>query len=294
MVLVVGADGSVGRALAADFEQAGHAVRRTTRRKECLEPKAVLLDLADPAFEDRLHSFSGLDTAILCAAVTSMEVCLKEPLKSWRVNVEHTVALARRLVDSGVFTIFLSSNAVFDGRIAFSKASDQPCPQTEYGRQKAEAERRLLNLGKSVAVVRFSKIVSPRMPLFLDWASDLRAGRAIQAFADSLVSPVSVAFAVEVLHQVARRRIAGITQVSARDELSYSDAAAYMAGRIGADPALVKPVGSGPGGKVKAPRHSTLDTSTLMALDLQSPSSTEALDQLDLGSALDENRPGMS
>jgi hypothetical protein len=64
---------------------------------------------------------------------------------------------------------------VFDGLSSFSKI-DQPLnPKTEYGKQKAEAEKQLLSLGKSITVVRFTKIIGFEMTLLKDWIRTLKS-----------------------------------------------------------------------------------------------------------------------
>ena len=90
-VLVVGADGAIGAAVAARLEVGGHPVIRTSRRGT---PGTVPLDLATDPATWRLPK--GVSTAVLCAAVTSTEACRNHPDEARRVNVEATVELGRR------------------------------------------------------------------------------------------------------------------------------------------------------------------------------------------------------
>ena len=112
------------------------------------------------------------------------------------VNVTGTVALVERLVSQGAFVVHLSSAHVFDGTRPHRREHDQTCPVTEYGTQKADAERSILKLGDSVAVVRFAKIVGPTDPLFGGWATSLSAGQPISPFSDMTMSPVPLSCAV--------------------------------------------------------------------------------------------------
>jgi hypothetical protein len=61
------------------------------------------------------------------------------------------------LVEGGKLT-----NLVFDGSVPCRNAHDAACPVTEYGRQKAEAEKQLLALGNMAAVVRVHEGHGPR------------------------------------------------------------------------------------------------------------------------------------
>jgi dTDP-4-dehydrorhamnose reductase len=275
-VLVVGADGTIGRCLVETFERQGIAVWSTTRQQERVNEKRIFLDLAEPVGEQPLPQIT---TAILCAGVTSLERCRQEPALTRRINVENTVALARRLVDAGVFVIFPSSNTVFDGQTAFPKATDPTNPQIEYGRQKAEAEAQLLDLGKQIAIVRFSKIFPARMSLLMNWARDLRAGQIIHPFLDCVIAPVSLRLAIDVISRVSTQQLPNITQVSAINDISYEQVARHIATKLSLDIKLIQPISYRQAGIQICPRHTTLDTSRLAALGLDAPIPTDALDQ---------------
>ena len=108
-VLIVGADGMIGRTLADRFAAAGRNVVRTT-----LLPTAgaVTLDLAREA---AAWTPPPAAVAFLCGAITSQEQCRSRRAESRAVNVEGTVALAERLVRQGTHVVFPSTNLVLDG-----------------------------------------------------------------------------------------------------------------------------------------------------------------------------------
>lgn len=280
-ILVTGADGTIGRRLVLALEREGKCVWASTRRQAESGKNRVFIDLAETACEARLP-LDTIRSAVLCAAVTSMERCRLEPAATRRINVENTVAVAKRLIDAGIFVVFLSSNTVFDGQTAFPGASDRTNPQTEYGRQKVQAEERLLHLGGEVAVVRFAKVIAPDMPLLSSWARDLIAGKVIYPFSDGVMAPVSTSFVVDLLIRVLAQRLTGIIQASARDDISYETAARYIAAKLAADARLVEPIFSKQAGVAPGPRHTTLDTSRLAEVGLEAPPPTHALDQLTL------------
>ncbi len=277
-IFVVGADGMLGSRLVAVFENQGKDVWGTTRNQAKVGGQRIHLDLADDV-EHFAPPFQGCGTAILCAAQTSIAQCQRSPHATQRINVENTVAVARSLAESGMFVIFLSSNAVFDGVTEYARSDDSPNPQNEYGRQKAEAEARLLKLGDGIAVIRFSKIIAPDMALLSGWVRNLRAGEPVHPFSDAVMAPLSAAFATEVICRVETYRRAGVTQASASEDISYADVAAYLAMRIAADMNLVKPVSSKNAGVPTFPDHTTLDTTSLRELGLEAPLPARALDQ---------------
>jgi dTDP-4-dehydrorhamnose reductase len=182
------------------------------------------------------------------------------------VNVHRTVALAKSLAANGVFTVFPSTNLVYDGAVPFRKADDPVCPQTEYGRQKAEAERQLLALGDLLAVVRITKVLGPNLPPFREWIRALQDHDAIHPFSDVVMAPVPLPFVVDMLYRTAERRMPGIVQVSGEKDITYEQVARHVAGRIGARPELVQPVRASEAHLQleTIPLHTTLDTSRLL------------------------------
>lgn len=262
-VLIVGADSTIGRSLAAHFRNVGTPVIETSRRSEATSEGCLFLDLSQDISE--WQPPANISVAFLCAAVTSLETCRNNPQLTRTINVDNTGRLARAFAARGIFTVFISTNLVFDGSVPFQHQEAIPCPTTEYGRQKAEAESILLGMGVPAAVIRLTKVVTPDAPLFHNWIHSLKKNKAIHPFSDVKFSPIPLDFTTTVLSTVAARRINGIVQVSGNNELAYSEAALHVAGLIGADLALVQPILSCESGlNIEAiPAHATLDTGRL-------------------------------
>lgn len=258
-ILIVGADGLLGQALVNRLRRAGGApVIETTRRADAMGRQTIFLDLAQDPTTWRLPE--GVTGAVLCAAVTSLERCRREPEFSTRINVHHTSTLAERLAVAGAFVVFPSTNLVFDGARPNENAETTPCPRTAYGRQKAAAERRLLALGPRAAVVRLTKVLGPGTPLLLQWKETLQHGDPIRPFSDRVMAPLPVAFVVEALARILERRLAGVFQLSGAEDIAYADAARRLAQRLGAPAELIQPILSADiPGLEPGPAHTTLD-----------------------------------
>lgn len=261
--LVVGADGLIGRALVEHLTRAGESVFETTRRSDTVSDRRGFLDLA--ADVSAWRPPRGISVAYLCAAVAALDRCRREPAESAMVNVRHTVALAKKLVAGGAFVVFPSTNLVYDGSIPFRKAEDPVCPRTEYGRQKAEAEKQLLALGELISIVRFTKVLSDRTSLFRSWIQALRNGETIRPVSDMVIAPVPVSFAARVLHRVAEARLPGVVQVSGTQDISYAEAARFGARLLGVNPTLVQPIKAREANRYieHLPAHTTLNTERL-------------------------------
>ncbi|MFO0967403.1 MAG: sugar nucleotide-binding protein [Gemmataceae bacterium] len=267
--LIIGGDSKVGQALHGRYHAEGLPVIATSRRSE--QTSHVSLDLAEDPARWRLPDDVGV--VFLCAAVTRLETCRTQPDASAKVNVHAPLHLARTLHARGAFIVFLSTNQVFDGTKPYRRVDEPVCPQSEYGRQKAELERRLLELGAGVAVVRFTKILEPHVPLFEQWKTELRQGHVIEPFSDMVQAPVPLAFAVRSLASVAEERRSGFFHVSGERDMSYAEMGLAAAHAVGAKPSLVRPkraVDSGIAPE-NLPKHTTLCTRSLDRLGLRAP-----------------------
>lgn len=279
-VLIVGSSGTIGRSLAEFFARKQVPLWLTTRHIDAVSQQTLWLDLAQPALTWQLPDIP-LQTAIICAAVTSQKACQENYGVTYAINVTATVELAKRLIDAGVFVIFLSTNLVFDGGNPLI-SPDQPVnPQTAYGQQKAEAEQALLTLDSDfVAIVRLSKVLDEGFPLFQKWIDSLNAGQIIHPFADLYFAPISTQFATHLLFQVSQQRLGGIIQASASHDVSYADVAYRLAQKLQLNPDLIQSVSCETAGITHAPRHTTLRADRLDAMGLYPPDPWQVIDEL--------------
>lgn len=256
-LLIVGGDGKVGRALAEQVAASGQPVFSTSRRAEHgrdVLPLDLAGDVSSWPFPD------GIAAAVICAAVPLIDACEKDPVGTSRVNVGGTLTLVRRLIERNVFTVFCSTNQVFDGETAHVAADAPQSPRSEYGRQKTQVERELLSMGGLCAIVRFTKILEPNAALFVRWRDALRSGGTIEPFVDMRMAPVPLASAASILRLIADRRTGGIWQVSGDQDATYDEAATRLAELMGASVDQIRPISARDSGRVTAhlPKHTTL------------------------------------
>jgi len=283
--LLVGADSEIGKATRAHLCRR-HRALATTRRALGAGDDLIALDLAGDlaAWEPP----AGVAAACICAAVARLGQCAADPIASARVNVAGTLALVERLVAHGIYVLFLSTNQVFDGRIPNVPAATPPVPVSEYGAQKARAEaglRALMDRGAPIAILRLAKVVSSQTVPLRAWKASLAAGRPIDppAFHDMTMAPTPIGAVARAIEALMNDRASGIFQLTGPRDVSYFEAARFLAERLAADPALVvraSVAGAGlpPGA---APAHTTLDSSALRSrYGVAVPDSWEVLEAL--------------
>ncbi|HEX4185255.1 MAG TPA: sugar nucleotide-binding protein, partial [Stellaceae bacterium] len=238
----------------------------TTRRGERLGDGRVFLDLAPPLAEWQPPA----DTRAACifAAVGHLVDCQRDPVGSALINVTRTVELVERLVARKVYVLFLSTNQVFDGSRPQVPVATPLGPVSEYGRQKARTETRLQAMtaaGAPVGILRLAKIVAPGMALLRQWQEALAAGRPVHAFHDMVMAPTPIGVAAAAITALLAERCSGIWQLTGPRDISYAEVAAYIARRLDADRALVRPVAAAGMPEGSTPRNTTLDSSALRA-----------------------------
>ncbi len=276
--LIVGANGLIGRALFDELQRQNRRAVGTVHRLDAMTSGTIHLDLTSEPSTWKLPE--DIRVAFLCAGITSLEACRREPRRTALINVERTQVLAETLAERGVFTIAFSTNLVFDGSLPHSKAEEHLNPQTEYGRQKAALENGLTHLGQNVSVVRLTKILGNRMPLFEGWCGNLRNGQVIHPFADMRFAPVPLTFLVRALLEIATRRCTGVIQISPQDEITYADAARLLLEELRAAPECLQAIrwADEELRLEHVPTHTTLDASRLQhELGTTPPTAVEAV-----------------
>ena len=182
----------------------------------------------------------NIKTVYICAGISGLEKCRKDPTGSSLVNVEGTLRLAEVMINKGAFVVFLSSSQVFDGTIAKAPAPHLQNPKNEYGRQKAAVEKYLSQWPKQAAIVRLTKVVGPDS-IFSEWAQSLRKGQTIRPLTDMVVSPVPLMTVVSILRLIGDQQFGGIWQISGERDITYSEAADLIVGALGVNANLIRP-----------------------------------------------------
>lgn len=168
VILITGADGFVGRSMAAAFARAGWRVRRAIRSSSSIVPGVDVFSGLELTPSTRWsEALDGVQAVVHTAARAHLPARVQEREKElyWSVNVEGTRHLAQSAADAGISDfVFLSSIAVngsnTDGRMPFSE-SDAAAPDTIYGKSKAAAEYLLRNISASSSM----RVTAVRPPM---------------------------------------------------------------------------------------------------------------------------------
>ena len=260
--LVIGGDGLVGSSLVQFLKNANESVISTTKNKSLVFPDCIYLDLKDDLNNWNLNH--SVDVVVFCSGITKVDYCESDKSTSRIVNVVSVFRLATILADKGARIIFLSSNAVFDGSKEFPSHEDVVSPITEYGRQKVEVEKHLIEKYPSlVTILRLTKVLGSRNSLFDEWSTALKRGDSIHPFSDMYIAPIPVSFVISVIRLLVDRRVSGILHLSGDKDFSYADIAFMASNWFGVKKEQVRPIHAG-----ESNLHESVIRTSKTALDI--------------------------
>ena len=239
MRIIIGGDSTIGKALSFFWAEQGISFKSSTRKSNLVNQQRPLVDLILKEWKEIKEN--KFNVGVLCAAITSIEECEKNPDFSKQVNVEGRIGLINELIEKKTHIIILSSNQVFDGSRKLVEAHEPTNPVNEYGKQNAELEKYILNFPKTT-VLRLTKVVHNNLPLFKEWKKKLENCQEIYPFKDLTIAPITLNQVVQSIEKIISNKIFGIKQLSAKKEISYEELAYDFCGEIGIDKRLVSPI----------------------------------------------------
>lgn len=179
-IVVTGASGFLGRAVAESLNKRGLIVSVVTRRQIDGLSDTVISHLLNEVggTVDWLPSITGQDVVIHCAGRAHiLRESAKDPLSVFRaINVDLTLKLANEAAAAKVKRfVFISSIGVNGGESIFGpfKETDVERPHSPYAQSKFEAETGLWeiskNTGMEIVIIRSPLIYGPSAPGNFGW-----------------------------------------------------------------------------------------------------------------------------
>jgi dTDP-4-dehydrorhamnose reductase len=219
------------------------------------------------------------DWIVLAAAYTDVDGCESNQELAFAVNRDGAVNVAIAAKEFGARLMFLSSDYVFDGmKKTPYETDDLRNPQSVYGRSKAEAEVRLLELLPECGIVRTSWLFGTGGKCFPDTILKLAASRpALDVVNDQRGCPTYAVDLSKAIIQLCRRGASGIVHATNSGDCTWYEFAQEIV--RGSDLAtVVRPVSSQQM-KRPAPRpaYSVLSPKSLQQFGVEMPSWHDAL-----------------
>jgi dTDP-4-dehydrorhamnose reductase len=267
-VTIFGASGLLGKALMREWS--GDTVTGLTSRAADIRDAKRVLEVVQEARPEWI---------VLAAAYTDVDGCESKPELAFAVNRDGAVNVAAAAKQVGAGLVFLSSDYVFDGtKTTPYEIGDARNPQSVYGRTKAEAELRLLELMPDCCIVRTSWLFGVGGKCFPDTILKLAASRpALDVVEDQRGSPTYAEDLSRAIIQLCRMNATGIVHATNAGDCSWFEFAEEIVSRAGLGTA-VRPVSSRQMARpAPRPAYSVLSPGRLRALGIEMPSWRDAL-----------------
>jgi dTDP-4-dehydrorhamnose reductase len=221
-VLVFGARGQVGRALAAAAPSFAEMV--SVDREAC--------ELSEPAQVSSIILKTKPDIVINAAAYTAVDRAESEPEIAHAVNAVAPGVMAEAARRVGGRLIHISTDFVFGGQGSCSpyKVHDRPSPEGVYAQSKCAGERRVIEDGPDHLVVRTAWVYSPHGSNFVRTMLRLMCERdVVSVVADQIGTPTSASSLARAIWVLAERGATGLHHFTDAGVASWYDFACAVA-----------------------------------------------------------------
>jgi dTDP-4-dehydrorhamnose reductase len=235
-LLITGGTGTLGQAFARIAAHRGLAHVLTTRAELDITDEASIA-----AALERHKPWAVINTA---GFVRTWEAEEKAD-ECFRINATGAELLGRACKLHGVPLVTFSSDLVFDGSLGRPYVEpDEPAPRCLYGRSKADAEARLLELGADALIVRTSAFFGPwdRHNFLFNTIERLKRGEEVLASEKTIVSPTYVPDLVHASLDLLLDGETGIWHLSNQGAVSWHELAREAATMARLDPRCVRPL----------------------------------------------------
>jgi dTDP-4-dehydrorhamnose reductase len=267
-VIVFGASGLLGKALMREWS--GDAVTGFGSGDA---------DIRDAKRVQQVVQKARPEWIVLAAAYTDVDGCESNQGLAFAVNRDGAVNIATAAREVGARLLFLSSDYVFDGKKSSPyEVEDARNPQSVYGRTKAEAEIRLLELMPECCIARTSWLFGTDGKCFPDTILKLAASRpALDVVNDQRGCPTYAVDLARAIVQLSRKNAEGIVHVTDAGDCTWFEFAREIVSSAGLA-TIVRPVNSQQMARpAPRPGYSVLSPTRLRALGIAMPSWRDAL-----------------
>ncbi|HEX4153898.1 MAG TPA: dTDP-4-dehydrorhamnose reductase [Steroidobacteraceae bacterium] len=180
-MLVLGAGGQVGRAV-AQTPRTGHQVIAKTRSE---------VNISDAPAVGRTLAESTPDWVVNAAAYTAVDLAEDEAQKAAAINDTAVGVIAAAAARAGCRVLHLSTDFIFDGTSSRAYLpGDAPRPLSVYGATKLAGERRLLEAGNGGIVLRTAWVyASAGRNFVLTMLRSMKEREQIRVVSDQIGAP---------------------------------------------------------------------------------------------------------
>jgi dTDP-4-dehydrorhamnose reductase len=179
------------------------------------------------------------DVVIHTVGLTSVEKCEADPTLSHHVNITLAENVARACAKLNIGFVHISTDHLFSGHDALVDEAQPMAPLNVYGKTKAEAEFRVIDIVPTALVIRtnfYAWGTSYRQSFSDAVLGALRSGKRMTLFRDVFYTPILVEEAARAIHDLIAAKADGIFNIVGDERVSKSDFGLRLAAQFNLDP----------------------------------------------------------
>ena len=201
------------------------------------------VDVTDRAAVAAAVTAARPDAVIHCAAWTAVDACESDPEKAFLANATAVRWVAEACAAAGAHLVHVSTDYVFDGTKPTPYVeTDEPNPQSVYGRSKLAGEREAL-ASPAAAVARTSWVCGAAGSNMVKTVVRLARERDSLAFvSDQVGHPTFTSDLAPALVRLATDRRTGVYHVTNQGAVSWYEFVREVVRLMGKDPGMVRPI----------------------------------------------------
>jgi dTDP-4-dehydrorhamnose reductase len=244
-IAVFGASGLLGSAVCRSIIRRGYSLLAYSNKERVTfsdQYRTKQMPFSDDNQLTR-ELFDQWPSAVInCAAISSPDTVDKSPELARLINVEGATRLASISAHIGARFIHISTDMVFDGKKSPYRSTDQPNPLSEYGRQKLDAEKKILSVTDENLVVLRVTLLNGNSPLGRRSQHEkilraLASGSTLTLFEDELRQPCSAENLSDIIVELTERpNLNGLYHWAGSEEVSRYELGVRILERFGINP----------------------------------------------------------
>ncbi|MFD2597737.1 SDR family oxidoreductase [Sphingobacterium corticis] len=252
-ILITGSNGFLGQKLVKRLSANAHVMLFCTSGSADRIPSTIPHQFEQANFDkpeelDRVVRSFAPTHIIHTAAISSVDVCEKEPERCQRVNIQVVKQLADLATEFDIHITFLSTDFVFDGLNGPYRETDDTGACNAYGQSKIDAEQILIDSGCKHAILRTILVYGTPNPgssakNLVVWAKEaLRNKQNIRVVSDQWRMPTWVEDLAEACYLAASQNAQGIFHISGNEMMSILEIVQEVAKFWNLDRSLIEPI----------------------------------------------------
>lgn len=267
-VLVTGSTGLLAKGLAEAAPAGAELVGAHLRDYALADARMRHLraDVRDAAAVDALFAGPRFDAVVHAAGMAAVDQVERHPEEGRASNLEGTRNMARAAARTGAYFVYVSTNAVFDGKSPPYAETAPTNPLHHYGRIKLDCERAAAEAGGRHCVARpilmygWNHTVNRPNPVTWVYEKLLR-GEALRLVDDVYENPLFNLQCARALWRMVERRPSGVFHLAGATRVNRWELGLAVARAFSLDESLIERVGSSAFPAIAArPPDTTFDT----------------------------------